>query len=82
MGSFDFRIAVDPLAKLLHSLNGYEAQANHRKLVERLNELKNVRVIVLLFVTVQLEELLDVLELSLLFDEVLEDRFVLLSCDS
>ena len=75
---FDF---VDLLKKHLDLFDHEKRELDLRVLVDDLNEIDDILVLRFGDVIVNLEELLDVLELGVIFDELLEDLFVLLVAD-
>lgn len=72
---------VDLLEKHLDLFDHKKRELDLRVLVDDLDEIDDILVLCFGDVIVNLEELLDVLKLRVIFDELLEDLFVLLVTD-
>ena len=72
---------VDLLEKHLDLFDDEKRELDLRVLIDDLDEIDDILVLRFGDVIVNLEELLDVLELGVIFDELLEDLFVLLVAD-
>jgi hypothetical protein len=81
LSALDLFDLVDLLEKHLDLFDDEKRELDLRVLIDDLDEIDDILVLRFGDVIVNLEELLDVLELGVIFDELLEDLFVLLVAD-
>ena len=81
LSALDLFDLVDLLEKHLDLFDHEKRELDLRVLVDDLDEIDDILVLRFGDVIVDLEELLNVLELGVIFDELLEDLFVLLVAD-